>query len=321
MNAPLTQGPPSPHVGTPFWKTARVGWLAASFITAVVIIFLVWLVFFRSYIYTNDARIATDIIRVSPVGVGGVIEKVLVQEGDTVKNGQTLVEIDHRVPEAQYNKAKANFEMARLELDRAQSLATSNISSKRDLDRARTNYDVAAAEYKLADINLKNTYLKSPIDGVVIQKLAELGNILEPGQVAVAIADVDHAWVSANIEETKVGLVKVGQPVRITIDEGGTLTGTVQEITVATASQFSLLPTEIRRADGLKLDYRARGFHVRRSPLLYFMNVHINGKIIAIIRPFSKSPALYELALSRPKDKANKKAALFKKRPADPLSL
>ncbi|HTY13916.1 MAG TPA: HlyD family secretion protein [Candidatus Omnitrophota bacterium] len=243
MNTPPVSGQ-TPQSQTPLWRTARVKWLAASFAAAIVLIFAVWLIFFRSYIYTNDARIATDIVRVSPVGVGGVINKVLVQEGDNVTTGETLVEIDHGVPEAQFNKAKANYEMARLELERARDLATNNFNSKRDLDRAQTGYDVAAAEYKLADINLQNTYLKSPIGGVVIQKLAEVGNVLEPGQVAVAIADVDHAWVSANIEETKVGSIKVGQPVKITLDEGGTLTGHVQEITVATASQFSLLPTE-----------------------------------------------------------------------------
>lgn len=112
------------------------------------------------------------------------------------------------------------------------------------MDNARTNYNIAEAELKLADVTLQNTYLKSPIDGVVIQKPAEVGNILEPGQVAIVISDVDHAWVNANIEETKIGRIKPGQMVYISIDEGGSLTGRVQEITAATASQFSLIPAE-----------------------------------------------------------------------------
>lgn len=62
--------------------------------------------------------------------------------------------------------------------------------------------------------------------------------------MAIEISDVDHAWVSANIEETRIAQVKVGQLVKITVDEGGTLTGHVAEINAATASQFSLLPME-----------------------------------------------------------------------------
>jgi membrane fusion protein (multidrug efflux system) len=169
---------------------------------------------------------------------------VAIQEGDYVKAGQVLVEIDHRIAEANYEKAKARYELANSEQRRLKSLYGKNFSSRRDLDNANMNYQIAEAELKLAEVNLQNTYLKSPIDGVVVQKTAEVGNLLEPGQVAVTIADVDHAWVSANIEETRVAQLKIGQPVAISIDEGGTMTGKVLEITAATASQFSLLPAE-----------------------------------------------------------------------------
>jgi membrane fusion protein (multidrug efflux system) len=232
------------HPSRPWWTRKRVQGFAAAVAVAALAAFLLWWVFFRSYVSTNDARVATNIIRVAPVGVGGVIEKVMVEEGDLTKAGQILVEIDHRVPEAQFNRAKARFQLARIEFDRVRNLVSSKSSSARDLDNARTNYDIAEAELKLAEVNLQNTYLKSPINGIVIQKLAQPGNIIEPGQVALMISDADHAWVSANIEETNVAKVRVGQPVSISIDEGGSLTGKVQEINVATASQFSLLPAE-----------------------------------------------------------------------------
>ncbi len=232
------------HHNKPWHKRERVKWFAAALIVLVLIGFVAWWVLFRSYVSTNDSRIAMNIIRVSPVGVGGTIEKVMAEEGDAVKEGQVIAEIDHRVPEANYQKAKAKFELANAELKRLKGLYGKNFASKRDLDNAKMNYDIAEAELRLTEVNLQNTYLKSPMDGIVIQKLAFPGNLLEPDQVAVIIADVDHAWVSANIEETRIAQVKPGQFVTIHIDEGGTLTGRVQEITSATASQFSLLPTE-----------------------------------------------------------------------------
>ena len=252
----------------PWWKRARVRWMAVAVIIAIVAVFSAWWVFFRSYVSTNDARVATNILRVAPVGVGGIIEKVAVEEGDFVKAGQVLVEIDHRVPAAQYNRVKAKYQLAKIELGRVKNLVSSRSLSARDFDNARTNYDIAEAELELADLNLQNTYLKSPIDGIVIQKLALPGNILEPGQVAVIISDVEHVWVSANIEETKIALIKPGQPVFISIDEGGSLTGRVQEINVATSSQFSLLPTENASGNYTKI--------VQKIPIKIELDPHPN---------------------------------------------
>jgi membrane fusion protein (multidrug efflux system) len=254
-----------------WWQTDRVRWFALAVLGLVIAAFFVWWIYFRSFVSTNDARIATNIIRVAPVGVGGTIEKVLVEEGDQVKAGQVIAEIDHRVPDAQLNKAKANFQLAKLELDRARDLVGNNVSALRDLDRARTNFNIAQAELQLAEVSAQNTYLKSPIDGIVVQKLAEPGNVIEPGQVAVAISDADHAWVSANIEETNVGRVKPGQSVSISVDEGGSLTGRVLEINSATASQFSLLPAENASGNYTKV--------VQRIPVKVALDPH-PGRIL-----------------------------------------
>ncbi len=227
-----------------WWQRSRIRWFAGTVVVLLMIGWIAWWIYFRAYISTNDSRVETNILRVAPVGVGGRIEKVMVEEGDSVKTGQVLVEIDHRVPETQFKKAKARYQLALVELGRAQSLAGKNIAAVKDLDNARANFDMAEADMRLAEINLQNTYLKAPIDGVVIQKPAQPGNVIEPGQAAIVISDVDHAWVEANIEETSIARVRVGQPVSISLDEGGSLTGRVQEITAAAGSTFSLLPAE-----------------------------------------------------------------------------
>jgi membrane fusion protein (multidrug efflux system) len=257
---------------TPWWQRKRVKLLFASVIIFLIFVVMLWWLFFRSYISTNDARITTNILRVAPVGVGGRVEKVFVEEGSLVTIGELLVEIDHRVPAAQYQKAQARFELTKLELDRMNKLAKGGYSAVKELDNAKTNYDIAEADLKLAEVTLQNTYLKSPIDGVVIQKLAQQGNLLEPGQVAVIISDVDNAWVSANIEETKVSQLKMGQPVTITIDEGGTLTGKVEEINAATASQFSLLPAENASGNYTKV--------VQKIPVKIVLDPHPAHKIL-----------------------------------------
>jgi len=245
--------------------------LIGFFAVCIVLIVAAWWLVFRGYVSTNDARIATDIVRISPVGVGGVIEKVNVREGDVVKKDQILVEIDHRMVEAQFLRAKARFDLAVADFNRAKSLSTNNYNSTRDVDNARTNYQIAEAELKLAQVSLDNTFLKSPLDGVVIQKNALEGNVVEPGQVAIVIADSDHSYVNANIEENKIAQVKIGQSVEIAVDEGGSLTGKVAEIISATASQFSLLPSENASGNYTKV--------VQKIPIKIILDPH-PGRIL-----------------------------------------
>jgi len=268
MNQPSNE----PHKPMIWWQNPKVKWLAYGVIAAILLSFLIWWIFYRSYVSTNDSRIAMNIIRIAPVGVGGTINKVMVEEGDLVKTGQTLVEIDNRNPEAQFLRARSKFELTKIEYNRAKNLAKSNYNSARDLDTAKTNFEIAEAELKLADLSLQNTNLKSPIDGIVIQKIAQVGNIIEPGQVAVMIADVGHSWVSANIEETNVGRIKVGQKVFIKIDEGGSLTGKVEEINAATASQFSLIPAENAAGNFTKI--------VQKIPVKISIDPLPSGKIL-----------------------------------------
>lgn len=187
---------------------------------------------------------ATTLIRVAPEAVGGRVIRVAVTEGVRVKKGDVLVELNHQIPDAQLQRAKAKALLAERDLHRISELVAQRGLAPKDLDLAKANSDSAQADLRLAQTAFDNTTIKSPVDGIVIQKVAEEGNILEPGQVAVAVSDVDHAWIAANIEETSVGPVKVGQPVTVVIDEGGTLTGKVQEVRAAVASQFALIPSD-----------------------------------------------------------------------------
>lgn len=229
---------------TPWWQTQRTQRVALGVIAVAVIGTVLWWFLLRPFVSTDDARVAMTLVRVAPANVGGRIEKVNVVEGSHVKAGEVLVEIDHRIPQANYDKAKAKSDLATRELARIQRLAKEGSATPQALDQARASAAAAEEELKLAEVALENTYLKSPFDGVVIQKIAEVGNLLEPGQAAITVADDQNAWIAANIEETSVGLVKVGQPVHISIDEGGELKGKIAEVRHSVASQFALIPSD-----------------------------------------------------------------------------
>lgn len=231
-----------PHLK--WWKSKRASRVGLVLLALTIVGFLVWLFAIHPYVSTDDSRVAMTFVKVAPSGVGGRIETVNVTEGTKVKAGDILVEIDHRISQANFDRAKSKFDLAERELARMERLTKEGSATPQSLDQARATAAAAKTELASAEVALENTYLKSPFDGVVVQKVAEVGNLLEPGQTAVVVADEEHAWIAANIEETSVGLVKVGQPVHITVDEGGELNGTVSEIRASVASQFALIPSD-----------------------------------------------------------------------------
>lgn len=227
-----------------WWQSdrARLTGLIALVVTVVGV--AVWWFFFYPYVSTDDARVATTLVRIAPEAVSGRVIRVAVQEGDKVKKGDVLIELDHSAPNAQLERAKAKADLAQRELQRVTQLVSNHGLPPRELDQAKANSESADAEMKLAQIALDDTTIKSPIDGIVVQKTTEEGNIAEPGQTVLTVSDAGHAWIAANIEETSVGEVKIGQKVHVTIDEGGTLEGTVSEVRASVAAEFALIPSD-----------------------------------------------------------------------------
>jgi multidrug resistance efflux pump len=256
-----------------WWQTPRSRMAGAGIGIVVVIGFFIWLFFFHPYVSTDDARVDADIIRVANQGASQRIVAVHVSEGDRVVRGKVLVELDRRTAEALLDRARARARLTAADLRRAEALASQSGLSQQQLDRVRAEALTAAADQRLAEIALENTSLASPVNGVVVQKLAKTGNILETNQAAITVVDIEHAWVSANIEETEVGLVKLGQKVKISVDEGGTLTGKVIEVRKAAAAQFALIPSDNAAGNFIKL--------VQRIPIKVAID-HIPGRVLRV---------------------------------------
>jgi multidrug resistance efflux pump len=249
------------------WWQSRASRLAAYAVGGISLaILMFWIIFMRPYVSTDDARVAADIIKIANRGVNGLIIKVNVSEGDNVSAGMELAELDHRSAEANFKKAKARASFASMELQRMESLAAQNGASRQQLDKARSEALNADGDLQLAELAIEFTTLRSPVNGVVVQKLAQTGNILETNQTAVTVVDIDHAWITANIEETSVALVRAGQNVTVYIDEGGRLTGKVIEVRKATASTFALIPSDSSAGNFIKL--------VQRIPVKIALDPH-----------------------------------------------
>ena len=95
------------------------------------------------------------------------------------------------------------------------------------------------------DSNFDLALIKAPISGKIIKKQGTIGETVAPGQILVMLVDTKKLYITANIEETKVNKLKVGQEVDIKIDQFGNknFKGQISSIGQASAATFSMFPS------------------------------------------------------------------------------
>jgi HlyD family secretion protein len=165
-----------------------------------------------------------------------------------VREGPRKEEIE--AARAQVTRAAASIKWAeaqRLDVTRKQEDV---VSKRADIDRER-------AQVGLIDSQLGDTVAASPIDGVVLVKSANVGEILAPGTTVMTIGDIDHPWLRGYINERDLGRVKLGTKTRISTDSypGKVYWGRVSFI----ASEAEFTPKQIQTSEErLKLVYRIK---------------------------------------------------------------
>ncbi len=127
----------------------------------------------------------------------------------------------------------------------------------RNAQLAKANIESAQETLKLARIVLGYTTLRAPFDGVILVRQAELGEIAMPGSPVVTLADLDHVWLRAYINETDIGKIRHGESAIVTTD---TYPGTKYRGRVsAIASRAEFTPKSVEtHAERVTLVYRIR---------------------------------------------------------------
>lgn len=113
------------------------------------------------------------------------------------------------------------------------------------------------AELDAAKLNLQYTTVVSPVNGFVTNRTVEAGENVQPGQELMRVINLDDIWVTANLKETQLRLMRVGQPVTIHVDTTGKdYKGHVQSIAGASGAITSLLPPENATGNFVKVVQR-----------------------------------------------------------------
>lgn len=173
--------------------------------------------------------------------VMATIEKIHVRPGDKVVAGQRLVELDDRDLRAEYDRAKADFDRFKTLLDRA--VAT------------RAEFDAMQSRFRIAEASLSYAILSAPFDGLVAQKLCDVGDLATPGRTLFVVEQPGHFRLEASVPERYAGALVLGKNVEVAIDAlGCRCSGPIGEIIPAAdpASRSFLIKINLKDGGPLK---------------------------------------------------------------------
>ncbi|MBA3481293.1 MAG: efflux RND transporter periplasmic adaptor subunit [Pirellulales bacterium] len=186
--------------------------------------------------------------------VPGRIANIPVEEGDKVKAGDVLAELEHSdldamlasrkvavvLAEAQLNEAKTNFALAERDMARERDIFQRNAGTRAVLDRAETTFEAAKAIEAAraaavdaansavveAEESVRNMFIYAPFDGTVVTKDAEKGESIMPGGMGassgrgsvITLAQLDELEVDTDVKEDYLGQLRKGQPAQVVVD-------------------------------------------------------------------------------------------------------
>ena len=192
--------------------------------------------------------------------VNGTISKVYVEDHQKVKAGDILAQIDlsdysnaKTAAMAQVTSLEARVNEARVNLNRSIELLKTQAISKERFDKASADLKDLDAKLKAskslaqqADLNESYTKIIAPSDGIIARKAVEPGQFVPAGQPLFGFVAENKRWVMANLKETELHDVRIGQSVGIRVDalDGKKFVGKVTSIAPSTGAVFSLLPPD-----------------------------------------------------------------------------
>ncbi len=148
----------------------------------------------------------------------GVLLRLLVEEGDRVEAGQVLARIDAERPQLEVRRAEALLRKLEAELARSKELYERKLVAADLYEKIR--YDVATqrAVYDMAELELSYTNITATISGVVAQRMAKVGNLIQINSPLFRIVDTSRLEATLNVPERELSTMRVGAPVKVQLD-------------------------------------------------------------------------------------------------------
>jgi RND family efflux transporter MFP subunit len=187
--------------------------------------------------------------------IAGRLQRLAVDEGSTVRQGQVLAELDNRELIASVMEWEARARYSEAQFRRASELYRNRTGTEAALDQARNELDTAKAALERVRRQMDEMTLMAPADGVIIRRDGEIGQLMQPGDTIFWMYCCAALRVTAEIDEEDIHRVKPGQKVLIRADAFAdrTFEGSVAEITPKGDPVARTFRVRIRLAEGTPL--------------------------------------------------------------------
>ncbi len=153
--------------------------------------------------------------------VGGPIKKLEVKEGDYVREGQLIAQIDKRDYELQVATTKAQFEQVEGEYNRYKQLIDQKKIPENTFEKIKSGYLMAKTAYENAQNQLRDTELKAPFSGYVYQKFTESYQTVGPGAPVVSLIDNSHLEAVVSVSESQLQRINKDKEAFLTVANAG----------------------------------------------------------------------------------------------------
>lgn len=189
--------------------------------------------------YTGTANLEVPADAQVVAKTSGVLLRVFVEEGDPVRAGQVLAQLDPERPRLELARAEATLRRLESNFARSKELFERKLVSAEANEQLRYEYESAKAAYELAKLELSYTTITAPISGVVAQRLAKPGNLITVNAPLYRIVDNSRLEAVLNVPERELATMRPGLPIRMAVDAlpGQSFEGVVDRVSPVVDSQ------------------------------------------------------------------------------------
>jgi RND family efflux transporter MFP subunit len=221
---PTLKGPISKRPGR-MARFARAALKTTATLLILAVAVLAGLVIWDYYVtapWTRDGAVRVQVADVAPQ-VSGQITEIRVVDNQYVHQGDVLYVIDPfdfqvalDTDNAQLREKAADLQVKRMQAERRQHLTNLSTTPEEqqlyvgNATQARAAFDAAQQQVQQADINLKRTQVRSPVNGYVTNLLMRIGDYAHAGTANISVIDADSYWIDGYFEETKMAHICIG---------------------------------------------------------------------------------------------------------------
>ncbi len=182
--------------------------------------------------FQGTAALEAEAVAQVVAKTGGVILKILVEEGDQVSRGALMAQLENDRQRLNLAQASANLRKVQNDMKRQTELFNRKLIGSGVFEQLKFDLETQKASYDIAVLELSYTEIRAPISGTLSQRLVKLGNQINLGQTLFRIDDFDPLEARVAVPERDMQAIKAGQPVQMLVDAmpGKVFIGTVGRV-------------------------------------------------------------------------------------------